>query len=245
MGSAIRQNFLNNNISKKDILVIDPRSNLADITSISNINKDYKADVIIFAIKPQECEDILRELKSLQPYNQNTIFISILAGKKIKVFEDIFGKDKKIIRLMPNLPILIGEGISAYFANKNIKNNEEKAIIDLFGQNLKLSNEDLINQATAISGSGPAYLFLFAKSIIDAAKELGLDEEESKKLTKQTLLGASKMLLKEDNIDQLISNVTSKGGTTQAALDVFDGSLQDLTLKAIKAAFERSKDLSS
>jgi pyrroline-5-carboxylate reductase len=245
MGEAIAQNFIKNNVIRGDILAIDPISKEADILSIKDIKEGYSADVVIFAIKPQGCEEAIKEFMNSGSYNESTIFISILAGKDVDFFENIIGKDKKIIRLMPNLPILIGEGMCGYFANGNIQNGEEKEIINLFGKNIKVDNEDLINQVTAISGSGPAYLFLFAKTMVEAGKEIGLSNKESQELVKQTLLGASKMLLNEDNIDQLIDNVTSKGGTTKAALDVFrkEGSLQNITSEAVKAALKRSREL--
>ena len=241
------QNFLNNGVKRENILTIDPNNNNSDIKSINEIQDNYKADIVIFAIKPQGSEEILKEFAVKNSFNQNTIFISILAGKTIGFFENILGKDKKIIRLMPNLPILIDEGISAYFCNKNIQNGQEKELVNLFGQNLKLEKEDLINQATAISGSGPAYLFLFAKNIIESAQKIGLSKKEAQTLTKQTLFGASKMLLNEDNIDELINSVTSKGGTTQAALEEFNNSnnsLEDLVFKSINAAFNISNKLS-
>lgn len=247
MGGAIAQNFLKLGVKKEHILAIDPYNKEADFSDISQINtQNYQADVIIFAIKPQNSEKIIENFKNSNLFHQNSIFISILAGKNTRFFEDILGNDKKIIRLMPNLPILINEGICGYFCNKNLKNGEEKAIIDLFGTNLKVDDENLIHQITAISGSGPAYLFQFAKSIITAGQEIGLSQADSKKLTLKTILGAAKMLENEENIDQLINNVTSKGGTTSAALAEFNSepnSLSNLTKNAINAALNRSKEL--
>ena len=169
MGGAIAKNFLNNNVKKENILTIDPSNESANFKSIFDLKnhknyQNYQADIVIFAIKPQNSAEIIENFTKSNLHHKNTIFISILAGKNTNFFENILGKDKKIIRLMPNLPILIGEGISGYFCNKNLKNNEEKPIIDLFGKSLKVENEDLIHQITAISGSGPAYLFLFAKT---------------------------------------------------------------------------------
>ena len=254
MGGAIRQNFLQNNIAKSNIVIIDPNSELADFAAVEDAknNSRFAAyDVVIFAIKPQGSEAVLEEFYQTKLFHQNTIFISILAGKKIEFFEGFLGSDKKIIRLMPNLPITIGEGISAYFCNKNLQNNEEIELVNLFGQNLKLEQEDQINQVTAISGSGPAYLFLFAKSLILSAQKMGqgennLNEEIARKLVFQTLFGASKMLLNESDIDNLIKSVTSKGGTTASALEVFnnkENSLEDLVDKAVQAAFKRASKL--
>ena len=258
MGSAIMHNFLKNNIKKDNILTIDPISKEANFSNISQIPVNYQADIVIFAIKPQNSAEIIANFKNSANYHQNTIFISILAGKTIDFFENILGNDKKIIRLMPNLPILINQGISAYFSNKNLQNNEEKLIINLFGDNIKLDQEEKINQATAISGSGPAYLFSFAKNMIAAARTIGLNQEEAEKLAIKTILGSANMLVNQDNlvknnikesdIDNLINNVTSKGGTTKAALDILqnqDNSMQNMIEKAADAAFNRAKELSS
>jgi len=254
MGSAILQNFLKNNIDLKNIVIVDPENELANFKSLAEIENYFQADVVIFAIKPQNSEVILKEFAKTKLFHHQTIFVSILAGKKIEFFENILGKNKKIIRLMPNLPILISEGISAYFCNKNLQKNEEKELVNLFGQNLKLEKEDLINQVTAISGSGPAYLFLFAKNLVEAGLKIGLKEEDAKKLVIQTLFGAVKMLDKEVNsknsdFDDLIKSVASKGGTTEAALNIFNNSksnsLKELVESAIEAAFQRSKELSS
>jgi len=247
MGGAIFHNFLQKNIKKENIATIDPSNSSADFKDISEI-KNRKFDVVIFAIKPQNSEEILQKFAKSNLFHENTIFISILAGKNISFFEKFLGNDKKIVRVMPNLPILINEGISGYFSNKNLKNNEEKVIIDLFGQNIKVEKEDLIHQITAISGSGPAYLFLFAKNMVEAAVEIGLNQDQAQKLAIQTIFGASKMLLEEQNIEQLIDNVASKGGTTRAALDVFndeENSLSQLTQKAVKSALKRSIELSN
>lgn len=244
MGQAIMQNFLENNINRSDITIIDP--SISNIKNPDDLDKNYQADIVILAIKPQNCQSIIDNFKNSNRYHQNTIFISILAGINCNFLEKILGNDKKIIRLMPNLPILLGEGISAYFANKNIKNNEEKDWVNLFGKNIKFTEEKFINKATAISGSGPAYLFLFAKNIIDAAQKIGLSKDDAQYLTKQTILGAAKMLQENNNIDELINNVTSKGGTTQAALEQFnnpDKSLQKLTQEAVKSAFKRAGEL--
>lgn len=248
MGGAILQKFLKNGIAREDILAIDsdPKNDFADFNSMKKIVADYQADIVVFAIKPQDSEVTLKEFFELNLFHRNTIFISILAGKNIKFFEKILGKNKKIIRLMPNLPILIDEGICAYFANKNLNQFEELESVNLFGKNLKFFDESAIDKVTAISGSGPAYLFLFAKNLIESGEKIGLNSSDAKKLVKQTIYGAAKMLLKENDLDLLINNVTSKGGTTAAALDVFNNpkkSLKSLTLKAVKAAFKRSKTL--
>lgn len=248
MGGAILQKFLKNGVNRSDILVIDsnPQNKLADFNDIEEAkHSNYQADIVIFGIKPQDSEIILEKFANLKIFHKNTIFISILAGKNISFFTKILGEDKKIIRLMPNLPILIDEGICAYFSNKKVTQKEEK-IVDLFGQNIKLKRENLINQVTAVSGSGPAYLFLFAKNFIEVSQKIGLNKDDSQKLVKQTIFGAAKMMLDEDDLEQLIKNVTSKGGTTAAALDVFNKpkkSLYNIILKSVKAAFKRSKEL--
>src|SRR5690606_7749959 len=158
MGGAIIRNLLNNGFAPSSSLVLKPTSKnyLPKIKYVSDYNQfpnGYKADIIFFTFKPQHSQKILNLLVEDKPYDNSTIFISILAGKKIDFFEGILGKDKKIIRIMPNLPIEIGEGISSYCHNANIKEDEIEPILKALGESVKLDQEEFIDAATAIAGS--------------------------------------------------------------------------------------------
>jgi pyrroline-5-carboxylate reductase len=250
MGSAILQNFLHKKINPKNISIIDPfiSNKILDINYFSNISKihsNFKADLVIFAFKPQMANAALTEIIKYDIFHQNTIFVSILAGKKIAFFENFLKKESKIIRLMPNLPMSIGQGVSAYIANNNLSKNEINFVMDLWSDNISLKSENDIDIFTAIAGSGPAYLFLFAKELINIAKKYDISYQDARKMTVQMLYGSSKMLL-DDNLDinDLITSVTSKGGTTEAGLKEFEnGEFANLLQKVVDAAKNRSKEL--
>ncbi len=250
MGSAILQNFLDEDIDPKNITIIDPftNNNISKIkyfSNISEISEEYKANLVIFAFKPQEANRILPEIIKYDIFHEKTIFISILAGKKIEFFTKFLGDNAKIIRIMPNLPMSIGEGISGFVANKNLIKDEAKSVMHLWSKNIELKSEEEINLFTAIASSGPAYLFLFAKSLIKATLEYGIDKESARIMTVNMLYGSSKMLL-DDNLDisNLIDSVKSKGGTTEAGLNELNqGNFEQLIKKTVKAAYDKATEL--
>lgn len=252
MGSAIINNLLKNRVSASSFLVLKPSDenqiqNIRYIHSYSEIPKNYKADIVFCVFKPQMATEILNNFSKQGIFDEDTIFISVLAGKKIAFFEKILGKEVKLIRLMPNLPITIGEGIFAYFCNSNIRESEILPLLDLMGKSVKLEKENLMDMVTAVSGSGPAYLFLFAEMVIKSARKIGLSDDVARQIVLQTIYGSAKMMKdSKEDLDQMIKNVASKGGTTEAALEVFnqDNAMQDIINNAINAAYERSKELS-
>jgi pyrroline-5-carboxylate reductase len=251
MGSAILQNFLDKNINPQNITIIDPliQTKIPEINyypKISEISSKYQADLVIFAFKPQSAADILPEIIKYNIFHKNSIFISILAGKKLQFFAEFLGQKAKIIRIMPNLPMAIGEGISAFITNHNLSQSESNSVMDLWSKNIELQIESEIDIFTAIAGSGPAYLFLFAQNLINIAKESGFNEDSATKMVTQMFYGSSKMLL-DNNLDiaELIKSVTSKGGTTAAGLEQFEsGNFKDLLKKVTYAAQKRSEELS-
>lgn len=255
MGSAMLHNLILNGYKASDFTVIKPsKKNLIKgikyISSASELSKNYQADLVIFTFKPQAAKEILSDFSKVKITNSKTIFVSILAGKKVKFFEDILGKNAKVVRLMPNLPTLINQGISGFYLNKNITKSESLELLDFLnkiGKNIEVKKEELINSITAISGSGPAYLFLFIKSMIESAIELGLDKKSAEKLVEQTIYGSAKIaLLTDKDLETLIESVASKGGTTEAALKVLNKNNQfkKVISGAVKAAHKRSLALS-
>ena len=255
MGSAIIKNLLNNGFEYPQFTVLKPsRQNLIAgvkyISSYQNLSQNYQADIVVFAFKPQAAKEILVDFAQQKITNSKTIFVSILAGKKTNFFEEILGKKTKIMRLMPNLPTLINQGVFGYYVNTNIKKSDLKSInifLNSVGQNIAVADENLINAVTAISGSGPAYLFLFIQSMIEAATQLGLDKNHATKLVKQTIYGSAKMALDFDSgLENLIESVASKGGTTEAALRVLqkNNQFKKIIFDAANAANKKSIDLS-
>lgn len=221
---------------------------------ISDLAKNYQADLVFLAVKPQDSEEILKKFfadgSERKIFHKNTIFISILAGKKIAFFEKIFGANAKIIRSMPNLPIAENTGIFAYFPNKNVSATEEKNLTKIFadfGTLAKLTDEKKFDAVTAIFGSGPAYIFLLQEILTEVAIASGINKDNASELVKELLIGSSLMALNaEKNFQELRQSVTSKGGTTAAALEILqkNSALKKLFEQAIKAAIKRSQELS-
>ncbi len=211
--------------------------------SIKDLNTVVvQSSVVILAVKPQDMEIILSEITDAD----DKLFISIAAGLTTKFFEKRLGK-ARIIRAMPNMPALIGEGITAICRGRyttGIDMREAGRILSAVGGVLEFQ-ERYLDTITAVSGSGPAYVFLFVEQWIAAAKSLGLNKEDAKRLIYGTLVGSAHLLLKAGfSAGDLRARVTSKGGTTQAAMDVFfKGKIDQLMKKALLAAKKRAEEL--
>jgi pyrroline-5-carboxylate reductase len=227
--------------------------------TISNIPQAVKkASVIVLAVKPQDMMEILQNIcrgdachrpnirRTQGSPLRNKLFISIAAGLTTKFFEDHLGR-ACIVRSMPNMPALIGEGITGICGGRYASLADIKAaqkILNTIGETV-IVKESMIDAVTAVSGSGPAYVFLFVEQWMVAAKTLGFKEAEAKQLVYKTLVG-SVHLLEQSEFDAgtLRAKVTSKGGTTQAALDIFSSRQFDKTMKdALLAAKKRAKEL--
>lgn len=202
------------------------------------------AEVIILAVKPQDIPDVLAELKTLPVARK--LVISIAAGVTTASIEKKLA-GARVVRVMPNLPAMIGEGMSGICRGKKASPKDMvlvKSIFDAIGKAI-IVPEKMIDAVTAVSGSGPAYVFLFAECLIKAARHLGFSAAEAKDLVYQTLLGSAHMLASSpEAVDVLRQRVTSKGGTTQAATDVFLGkNFPGICEAAVKAARSRAKEL--
>jgi len=202
------------------------------------------ASVIILAIKPQDMEALLKQV----PVAKNTLFISIAAGLTTRFFEKHLGGQVRVVRAMPNMPALIAEGITGISAGRYAQSSDMKlaeSLLGAIGQTV-IVKESMIDALTAVSGSGPAYVFLFVEQWINASIKLGFDKSQAKQLVYKTLLGSAH-LLEQSSFDasELRTKVTSKGGTTQAALDVFfkENIFSKLMKEALNAAKKRAKEL--
>jgi len=255
MGSILVNNLLEESgfeVSQIKILKKSEKNKLPHLSYIKNFQslpKNYQADLVFIAIKPQESEKILKDFVKAKIFHKNTIFISILAGKKLDFFEKIFGKSAKIVRAMPNLPIQYSQGIFPYLCNKNIKQSELNELTKMFkkfGLAFELSEEKLFDAITAIFGSGPAYIFLLQEIFAEIAIKLGIKKEQATKLVKKLFLGSSLMAeFSDENFLQLRESVTSGGGTTEAAITILqkNSALKEILKKGINAAFAKSKTL--
>lgn len=256
MGSILAKNLLEEKTALASQINVIKRSNNNRIPSLkyfkntAELPKNYQADLVFLAIKPQDSEQTLKEFSQAPIFHPNTIFISIFAGKKIAFFEKIFGKKTKIVRSMPNLPIQDSQGIFAYLCNQNIKDLESKKlekIFSKFGTALKLENEKLFDAVTAIFGSGPAYIFLLQEIFTEIALSYKIPKSESAALIRQLFLGSALMSCNSDlDFSELRETVTSKSGTTAAALNVLqkNSALKNIFKDAVAAAVKRSQELS-
>lgn len=204
------------------------------------------ADLVIIAVKPQDFQFLSENFR--YPFNENQMLLSVMAGIRIEKIQKLFSH-QKVIRAMPNSPTLIGMGITGYTAAEGISFSELKHVerlLNATGLSVYLENEDLLDSVTALSGSGPAYFYYIAEAMIKAGMQMGFDESLSKLLVKQTMLGAYHLINNSDkNLEELIKDVASKGGTTEAALELFnDHRLQDILAKGIRNAEKRSQELS-
>ncbi|PIQ88289.1 MAG: pyrroline-5-carboxylate reductase [Candidatus Omnitrophica bacterium CG11_big_fil_rev_8_21_14_0_20_42_13] len=204
-----------------------------------------KVDTVILAVKPQDFEAVLAEIKG---YARGKLIISIAAGISTKYIEGKIDK-VRVIRAMPNMPAQIGKGITAlvkgrFAAPKDIKIAEK--IFKAVGETVVMDKERLIDVVTALSGSGPAYLLFIFLALLAAAEGLGLDKKNANKLIYHTIIGSMDLLNKKSfDAKNLINKVASKGGTTEAALKVFiDRKLSKIICDAVVAAHKRAKQLS-
>ena len=213
-------------------------------------NTDNVADVVVLAVKPQIMQAVCEPLKAAV-LEHNPLIISIAAGISIDSLQQwLGGKDKSlpIVRCMPNTPALVQSGMTGLYANPQVTGAQKdlaESILRAVGSTLWLDNEDKLDAVTAVSGSGPAYYFLVMEAMQNAAQKLGLSAEDSRLLVLQTAFGAAKLALEStDDAATLRQRVTSKGGTTEAALkELIDGGLPELFEKALQAAENRSREL--
>ena len=205
------------------------------------------ADVMIVAIKPQKAQALLPEYS---PIAMSAIVVSVMAGKSIASVSTLLGNAKRVARSMPNLPAAIGQGMSGIYAPNSIDADGRGIIEGLMktaGDVVWVKNEKEIDFVTAISGSGPAYYFLLTEALADAGDALGLDREAAAKLALATLTGAGGLMAVETRTsEEMRRAVTSPGGTTEAALHVFDGAeqrMRKLVADAVLAAAKRAGEL--
>lgn len=253
MGGALLNGWLDAGIDPAAILVIDPnpseamaaRLSGAGIRQVSAPPGDVVAGVLMLAVKPQIMDAALSGLSGL--VGPDTVSLSIAAGKTIAYFEDRIGG--AIIRAMPNTPAMVGRGITAAVGNRLVS-AEAKAEIDrllsVCGPVEWLDDEALIDAVTAVSGSGPAYVFYLVECMAEAGRKCGLPADLAMRLARATVSGAGELMHRSpDGAATLRQNVTSPNGTTAAALSVLmaDDGMQPLLDRAVKAAADRSREL--
>ena len=216
------------------------------VTSAQQIGSALnQAEVIVLAVKPQQMKDVVAQLK---PHLSSQLVLSIAAGIRAVDLSRWLGGHAAIVRTMPNTPALIGQGITGMVALAGVSDAQRAAadaIMRAVGATVWLDDEALIDPVTAVSGSGPAYVFYFIEAMQQAALEMGLSAEQGTQLAVATFVGASQLAAhSSEPISLLRERVTSKGGTTYAALTSMDASgVKDAIVTALKAAAARGKEL--
>ena len=203
------------------------------------------AEILVLAVKPQ---DMRSALASLSGFSKEKLIISVAAGIGIEALSRWLGGHRKIVRCMPNTPGLIGAGITGLYASSGVspaERQQAESILRAVGEVVWLGEERLIDPVTAVSASGPAYVFWFIEQLAAAAEKLGIGKDDALKLAKQTVLGAAQLASQSlDSPETLRKNVTSKGGTTEAALKVFDEEkLAERFVRAVEAASRRGAEM--
>lgn len=255
MGLTFAKSFLKTHIvTSENMLILEKSPKKAetlkklDIGTVYGAPGEYikTADLIILAVKPQDTDALFSVIR---PYvDRQQVILSIMAGVKIDTISSKLGTDK-IIRAMPNLPAQIGAGMTVFTSSESVTRIELVTVQNLLnstGKSIYKNTEEMIDAATAISGSGPAYIFFFMQSLINAAKGMGFSQSESELLTYQTFRGAVDLFNKYDfSCEEWIQKVSSKGGTTEAAFTKLTE--EDVSQKfqiAVNQALVRAKELS-
>lgn len=238
--------------------VADPDQNQLDAirlhwpdvkTTSDNTEAMQGADVVVLAVKPQIMREVAQGLAE-QAQRSHPLFISVAAGIREQALNGWLGGNLPIVRCMPNTPALVQAGATGLYANQHTSEAQRsmaESILRAVGITLWFDDESKLDAVTAVSGSGPAYFFLVMEAMQAAAEKLGIRAEDAHLLVVQTALGAARLALESnDPPAELRRKVTSKGGTTEAALKVLnEGGLTDLFAQALQAAESRSKELAA
>ena len=214
-------------------------------TTVNNEEAIINADFVILSIKPQTFDDVAIILNgNLKP---NQTVLSIIAGLPLSSLTSALDH-KDVIRAMPNTPAQIGEGISIWICSPSVtpdKQDITRNLLETLGKNIQVENEEYINVATALSGSGPAYVFLFIESLIDAGVFMGLTRNMAQSLVLQTVIGSTRLTQESGKHTTVLKDmVTSPGGTTaEALLALEEGGFKSIIINAVFAAYEKSQEL--
>ncbi|MBO4521229.1 MAG: pyrroline-5-carboxylate reductase [Alphaproteobacteria bacterium] len=256
MGGSILNGLLKKGFSAKNIRVAEPnetvRTNLAQkgIVSAADASqiKDFEPNIVFLAVKPFLIEQVIDGVKPFT--DKGAAVLSIIAGRQIGWFKEKLGENAVVFRAMPNTPAAIGKGItgvtSCALANEEQKQTVQ-AVLNSCGEVVWLDGENQIDAVTAVSGSGPAYVFYLTEALTQAAKALGLSDENAEKLAKATVIGSAGLMAESPETPAILrQNVTTPNGTTAAALEILmnpQTGFEPLLTQAVKAAEKRSKEL--
>ena len=256
MGVALARGWLDAGLPPTNLLVVDPAPGQGALDlaedyglTLSSSAQGLQPNVLVLAVKPQVLRTVCEALAP-QARAQRPLVVSIAAGITATQIERWLGGDVAVVRCMPNTPALLGAGVTGLFANARVDAAGRRAAEELLsaaGETVWIDDEIRMDAVTAVSGSGPAYVFLLAEAMQAAALAEGLEPDAARTLVLQTVLGAARMLTEGDvDAAELRRRVTSPNGTTQAAIEAFEaGGFRGLVGDAIHAAAERGRQLSA
>ena len=235
-----------------DIVVSDKNEN-----ALENVKSQYgvsvstdntasaKADMLFLCVKPQFLYGVIDEIKN--SVTENTVIVSIVAGQSVDAIETAFGRDIKLVRVMPNTPALVGEGMAALSPNKNVTGDDLKSVLDVFNSlgKAEIVPENLMDAVTAVSGSSPAYVFMFIEAMADAAVMSGMPRGQAYTFAAQAVLGSAKMVLETlRHPAELKDKVCSPAGTTIDAVAALEkNGFRNAVIEAMKSCAEKSREL--
>lgn len=254
MAQAMIGGILAKGIVKKDEII----ASAATQKTIDKVSEEFgvnvtldntevaKADIVFLAVKPVYYQEVIDEIKSV--VNENQIIISVAAGKSVEWVENAFGGEKKIVRIMPNTPALVGEAVTAICPNKNVSDEEKKVVSELlssFGI-AQFINENIMDAVIAVSGSSPAYVFMFIEAMADAAVAEGMPKSTRRiSSAAQSVLGSAKMVLETGkHPGELKDMVCSPAGTTIEAVKVLEEKgFRSSVIEAMSACTDKSRNM--
>jgi len=251
MGGALLDGWLERGLSPLDIMVVEPdaavghRPHVAIVDQASSLPGGFDPAVVVLAVKPQAMDKVAPAYAGYSA----AVFLSIAAGKTLETLGRLLGGQAAVVRAMPNTPAAVRRGMTVLAANQRVSEAQRRFCGDLLeavGEIAWVGDEALLDPVTAVSGSGPAYVFLLVEALAEAGAAAGLPDDLAAELARATVVGAAE-LLRQSGLppDQLRRNVTSPGGTTAAALELLmaDDGLASLMRRAIAAATRRSREL--
>ncbi len=257
MGSALLQGWLAHGLAPGDAFVVEPAPALreqvrtthgiAAVAEIKALPQELRPRALVFAVKPQMMATVLPAYRPLA--QSGALVVSIAAGTAIARFEAAFGTETPIVRAMPNTPAAIGQGVTALYANAQVSPAQKalaETLMAAVGAVHWTADEDHMHAITAMAGGGPAYVFLLIETLAKAGERCGLPAELAWPLARATVAGSGALAARSDTpVAVLRQNVTSPGGTTQAALEVLmaEDGVQPLFDRAIAAGTQRSREL--
>ncbi|MEQ8286644.1 pyrroline-5-carboxylate reductase [Thalassospira sp.] len=257
MGSAMLEGWLAQGLEAGNVYIVEQAETaeklqtsygINGVADIKDVPQDFIPQVVLFAVKPQVLPDVIANYKSL--VRAETVFLSVAAGKTINFFASNLGEMARIVRAMPNTPAAVSRGMTVMCPTDNVSIAQRdmcETLLKTVGLVSWVEDENLMDAVTALSGSGPAYIFHLVEAMAQAGETAGLPADQAMLLARQTVVGAGFLLdASEDTAATLRQNVTSPGGTTAAALDVLmdqKSGLPELMTRAVEAARKRSVEL--